>query len=569
MYYQKKYHLNFIHAKKLFFFDLNLVLACFVLAFSAYIWFTYDPTVSRFVDITVQAETHNDTGIIRSGEHVSYVATVQNNADIALHDAVLSFQMPRGFVVQTGSVDTALDILEPGETQTVSIEGYLFESVDVEHHVSAVVRYRQENSQLPEQKIFTIIQNLRGSVVSSSISTPPSIILGTEFPVRIAVKNTDHHDAKNVIVPLTFDGIMFTPDNTATQTIRNNEWVLPLLNPNEEQILIGTARVEKNNLSTIRITPLITDPNNVRVTQRSAQSSFLIVTPSLRVTSQWNDTAPLTPGEERELTLTIKNTGQVPLERISVEIPLANTSMSVIRLTSENGGTIRNSVYSLNAPFTTLEPDSERTMVLRLDAPLRVDTGTNISLSPNPTIVSYMNGVPNTPIKTAVQVAPLPISSLVTLSAESRYYTDEGDQLGRGPLPPVVGEETKYWALITIHNTTNNINSVTFSATLPEHVVFTGRTSVSHGDLPLFSPSSRTISWSLPRLTARDSAGIYMELALTPTTGQRGTSPILLQNISMKATDGFTNVTIQKTAPAIDISIPKDEIGSQKGIHVQ
>ncbi len=569
MYYKQKYHLNFVHAKKLFFFDLSLVFASIILALSAYIWFTYDPTVARFVDLRLTTEAHNETGIIRSGEHVAYTATITNNAQTALHDSLLSFEMPHGFIVEHGSIDTSLGILEPNETQSVTIEGFLFESVDVEHHVSAVIRYRQENSQLPEQKIRTIIQNLRGSVVNSKLTTAASVVLGAPSAFTLEITNDDHHTATKVIVPLAQDGVRFVPTISSDITVVGDEWIIENLAPKTTTILTGTMVIEKESVSSIILTPLLIDPNNRRVAQRSAQTAISITKPSLSVSSAWNTTNPINPGEERELTITTKNTGKTTLHNIRIEIPLANTSMSLIRLTSENGGTIKNGTYTVPAPFETLEPNTERSMTLRIDAPLRVDSGTNISLSPDPFVIATIAGTDNATIRTAVPVTPIPISTLVTLSAESRYYTEEGDQLGRGPLPPVVGEETKYWALIAINNSTNGLDDVRFSATLPDHVSYTGRTSVSHGDAPVYTPSSKKVTWNLSRLEARDTAGIYIELALTPSEGQRNTSPKLLENIDIRATDAFTQVHIQKTAPALDISIPKDEIGADKGIIVQ
>ena len=51
--------------------------------------------------------------------------------------------------------------------------------------------------------------------------------------------------------------------------------------------------------------------------------------------------------------------------------------------------------------------------------------------------------------------AELPVATEVAMQNSIRYYTEEGDQLGRGPLPPQVGETTKYWVFVQITNTTN------------------------------------------------------------------------------------------------------------------
>lgn len=565
VHYQKKYHLNYIHAKKLFTFDVGLLLACFVLAISAYFWFTYDPTISRFIDIRISPEITNQTGIIRSGEHLTYTAIVTNNAPIALHDAVLFFEMPKGFILEDGSFENNIDILNTQETRTFTIKGYLLEPVENEHHVSAVIKYRQENEKFFEEKIFTIIQNLRGSIVLGKLELPKSTVLNSPTPFTLSITNDNHEKIDKIVIPLTQKDVTFVAEKD--HKITDSEWVIENLEPQETRTLSGMLSVQKETVSNIFLTPYIVSPNNERVAQKNVSADISIVTPALEVSSSWNDLAPMNPADERELTIRMKNTGKTTLENIQIEIPLANTGISLIRLTSENGGVIKNGTYTLNAPFTTLEPNTERSITLRIDAPLRVDSGTNISLTPDPTTVFTIANTA-TQVRVPVAVVPIPIGTLLTLSAESRYYTQEGDQLGRGPLPPIVGQETKYWALITISNSTNNIRNLNFSAILPNHVSFTGRASVSHDGMPAYNETNRKITWSLPQLNAHDTAGIYMELALTPSESQAGTSPKLLESISISAQDDFTGTQIQEVSPALDTTIPKDDIGNKKGVTV-
>ncbi len=49
MHYKKRYHINFIHAKNLFVFDITLILSIVLLAIGSIFWFTYDPTVTKDV----------------------------------------------------------------------------------------------------------------------------------------------------------------------------------------------------------------------------------------------------------------------------------------------------------------------------------------------------------------------------------------------------------------------------------------------------------------------------------------------------------------------------------------
>ena len=164
---------------------------------------------------------------------------------------------------------------------------------------------------------------------------------------------------------------------------------------------------------------------------------------------------------------------------------------------------------------------------------------------------------------------PLAIGTQILINAELRYYTNEGDQLGRGSLPPQVGKETKYWTLINIQNTTSKIQNVTLKATLPKYVVWTDKTSVSHGQDVVFDPSNRLISWNTSSLNPHETAGVYFELAVTPSPDQIGTTPVLLNNISVTGYDIYTSEQVTRISPNLDISLQTDRVGQQKGTIIQ
>ena len=154
-------------------------------------------------------------------------------------------------------------------------------------------------------------------------------------------------------------------------------------------------------------------------------------------------------------------------------------------------------------------------------------------------------------------------------TGETRYYTDEGDQLGRGSLPPKVGKETKYWVLLNISNTTSKFEKIELSAQLPNYVSWTGKTSVSHGRDVSYNESSHKITWSTPYLSPYERAGVYVELAITPAGAQLGTTPVILQNITISGYDSYIDKKLSKKIDNLDISLEFDEIGRSKSFIVE
>ena len=95
---------------------------------------------------------------------------------------------------------------------------------------------------------------------------------------------------------------------------------------------------------------------------------------------------------------------------------------------------------------------------------------TNLSLLISPKITATIPGITEE-YTTKTDLTPVSIGTSLRIFPDAHYYSLEGDQIGRGPLPPVVGKETKYWALITVQNGTSEVGSVVVTAQLPANVV--------------------------------------------------------------------------------------------------
>jgi len=123
--------------------------------------------------------------------------------------------------------------------------------------------------------------------------------------------------------------------------------------------------------------------------------------------------------------------------------------------------------------------------------------------------------------------------------------------------------------MIRISNSTSFLSNPRFSATLPSGVRWTGKSSVSHGRDVSYNASTNIISWSHNGLAAHQQAGVFFELAITPSASQIGSTPLLLQNIRATAHDDFTDRDLTRTANNISIAIPNDGVGKTKGVTIQ
>jgi hypothetical protein len=157
----------------------------------------------------------------------------------------------------------------------------------------------------------------------------------------------------------------------------------------------------------------------------------------------------------------------------------------------------------------------------------------------------------------------VPIATALHLQAAGIYFTKDGDQIGRGPLPPTVGATTRYRIVVRIDNAQTPVEDATFEAFLAEGVEWTGKFSITHGEAVDYFPSTRRITWKIPSVDAfteehSTSPGASFEVALTPTAKQAGTIPTLLTGLSVSGKDTATGTRITDRVGDITTRLPFD-----------
>ncbi|MFA5131077.1 MAG: hypothetical protein WC467_01505 [Patescibacteria group bacterium] len=134
----------------------------------------------------------------------------------------------------------------------------------------------------------------------------------------------------------------------------------------------------------------------------------------------------------------------------------------------------------------------------------------------------------------------------ITLAAEMvakayvYYNSPQGDQLGSGPLPPLVGLPTNYWVFFESQSA-GSFKDFVFSAKLAPNVEMTGNRSVLSGDLK-YNAATRQIIWTVPEIKNQsDSYRAGFEVQFTPAATQADKVATLLSNIKYYAIDSLVN----------------------------
>lgn len=163
------------------------------------------------------------------------------------------------------------------------------------------------------------------------------------------------------------------------------------------------------------------------------------------------------------------------------------------------------------------------------------------------------------------ELKPLGLISELTASAAAFYHSEHGDQLGIGPLPPLVGLPTNYWIFFNAVNSGNVVKNFTLTARLANGLTLGSGRTVSSGEL-LYDEATRRLTWVIPELPALatdNRAGF--DIQIIPTADQVGQTPTLLSNISYIATDAFTGEQLSGSLDNITSDLSADKLNQGQG----
>ncbi|HBU07481.1 MAG TPA: hypothetical protein DEB09_05370 [Candidatus Magasanikbacteria bacterium] len=569
IHYEKKYHLNFVHAKKLFVFDITLLLLAITLFISTIFWFTYDPTITKLVYLNIKTTNSR----VASGNYVEYTINYKNENPLPLISPILAINLPNGFILdQAIPADKfqnnffTLDNIMPKTTGSVTIKGWIYAIPEQDNHITATLAFKQSGKEKYEEKSTLLIKTLRGSVLNTKIESQKIILPNDNIPIKIIIKNTGEKTLNNITIPLPNSSeIKFVSKDLGQTNITINE-----LKPNEEQVFFLNliTNISDNNKKNIdlNLTPQL-EINRTKINQTTLTYRLDIARPKTNSTAVWqNNIEKAKPNETVQLKINLKNTGNINLINPKIELPITGSIVNVEQLKNLNNGTYKNQIFTI--PLDNLEINSTKELIINIPINNFPQGGNDLLFSLSPRLNSSLNNITNN-YSEIIESPAIKIGTNLLLNPEIRYFTNEGDQLGRGPLPPQVNKETKYWAVINLTNGTSKLSNVNLSVQLPNYIVWTGKTSVTNGSDIRYNAKNNTASWVSNSLSAHENAGIYFELALTPTTEMRGSSPILVQNIAINGLDSYINETVSQKYGSLDITIPDDKIGQTKGIKVE
>lgn len=568
--YHKHYHDQYEHAKKLFAFDIFLLFVAVAMFGSTLYFLFWNPGLTDQIDLKISLGDNR----VKSGEEVKLTVDYKNRSKYALHDATIALHLPSGFVVDREKTPTdvfsdqstfAVSNIKPGAKGQLSVYGYIWVTPKTDEDITALLSYVPENSKNKEQKLGSFLMNLPESVLQSNLEMASTSFANNTVPFSLTLKNTSDRKLDNLNVDLNFPGKI----NISDSALHNIS-----LEKNTDQTVTGTvimpAKSGQYNLTAV----LNGNFNNTPIKILESRGTVKTFSPQVDIKASINDGQNYgEPNKEINATVAWKNNGQFQLQNQMVRIAFTNGVVDLKATAKANNFKLDNGSILINNTMRTDlangapgAGDQFNFKIILLPT-FSLGDAENPRLEIKPSFSAELKDITGQRFEIAGQNGAIPLATELNLATSVRYYSDDGDQLGRGPLPPIVGQTTKYWVFITLNNTTNPIKDTALQVVLSSNATFTGKQSVTIG--PALVHNSSNISWSYRELPAHSQAGWYFEVAVTPTTEQIGQNINLVNSVKFNATDKTTGKTFSLQKGGLNNVLLHVDMGSEKGSAVQ
>ncbi|MDA8596973.1 DUF11 domain-containing protein [Candidatus Pacebacteria bacterium] len=453
-----------------------------------------------------------------------------------------------------------LDTVGPGETLNIPLRAIVFGEENQEREIRALVEYRVDGSNSIFEKAAEPLRfKISSSPVVMSVQSVHKVSSGQETDIVLEVRSNSPNTLTDIVVradyPSGFDFYSSEPSPVAGQ----NVWLIEELAPEQTTTITvsGVVVGQETDEYTMHFSIGVGAEGN-RLDLSSILSTistdFALETPFIDVQMALNgngaDTVPVTADSPIRVEVIINNTLEDSIFDGRAELELSGNALSDYEVRT-NGGfydSANNRVVWDHSELDNLREilpgeTTRLTLTLNPDPDIKVTPELGFTVDVRARRVSEGRATEEL-IGTAQAAAKVnSVASLITEVARGTSVFTE-----YGPLPPIAEEETSYTITMFVENGTNDVGDVEVAASLPLYVTWLGETSGA-GSFS-YNEVARTITWDAGDIDANQSKIGAFQVELLPSISQIGTTPTLVGEQRLRATDRFTGSVIRSSKSA-------------------
>lgn len=542
-YYQNRYQKHYKHPKKLFVFDIFLILVILAFGSSSIYWLTYTPEIQGEIKLSLQIKNDSGDERILSGQRITGTIQIENTSETPLEDVLLRMHATPGLILHKIQGDTLiseqmegieLPNIAPGTQVNLNIEGTYLQSPKMTSKIISRLNYQTKKEPWIHTSVGSIVMQTPSSIYDTQTSFRAPLIVPTQSVLPFTI-DTNEYEAPSDLVVQIADQLKEFSFSSTTQNL-------------ELRIKQGTplsfsiyATPQATTSTTDFDLSLYAQSGEFAYLQDSKKFVFDVLRPDVRLIPTL-ETTQLSPGETLKLQIKLQNKSNFTFKNNQLTIPLSTDIIDTSRLSYlVNQGNIAIPLPEELAP--------EEDLSINVLLPIKYfPTGETDLRKRLQTIFSGEIDDTGSRFQTDRVSASFKIGTRLSAQTRLVYYTDSGDQIGRGVVPFTSGKENKLWLVSKISNGTSKTKNVRANFILPPGILATGATSVSNG--PDVTINANQVVWQKENLQAFEGSTVAFEISFTSLGGLQ----TLLQSLTLSAKDMYLEKDIQSTYGSLGAS---------------
>jgi hypothetical protein len=502
---------------------------------------------------------------VGGGEVLNFSVDISNQNTVPMKSATLIVKYPQG----TRSVgDVPRTIFEqripvaeitPGAIENIPLQVVVFGEEQDEQQITATIEYRVSGS---NSVFFKEAEPYEFSISSSPIvlrvKSVEKVSSGQMVDIELTVVSNASAPQRDLLISASYPNSFRFESSQPSPVFGNTVWSIDELLPEEEVSITLRGVVTGFSDESLRINfdlgpAQSNDPFIVGSLLAEADADFIVESPFIEVTTKVDgdeaSNVVLEEGENSRIELEITNTLNSTVYDMLVEVVPGGNILNERSIQGTNGfydsnsGTIKWEVANNNS-FELVGPGESRLLNFTV-SPSGVQPTASYDLVIN--VYARRVAEPNA----ADQLIG---TALIEAKYDSTIFV--GSQAGRGgvftPLgviPPQVGETTSYTVTLVAEAGVNDLTDAVVETRLPIYVDW--RDSIQGEGELTFNTVSQQLEWDAGSIPSGTRKEVTFQLSITPSSSQIGSTPVLLQSQTLRATDRFTDTRLQAQADPV------------------
>jgi hypothetical protein len=509
---------------------------------------------------------------IGGGEKLDLDILIQNNNPVALQTVDLVIEYPAG---TKSSEDLITDLkreriqlgdIAAGTSLRQSVSSVLFGEENQSMDIIVSVEYRIQNSETVFVKRKDYQVALTAAPIRLTISGLNEISSGQEIVLKYKIESNSSNVLNNVAVSAIYPFGFQYDKATPAPISENNFWVFPELKSDQviEVEIRGTLSGENEEDRVFKFTSGLTrdgDDRQIGAIFSSVfhdvaiKKSFLDL--QILVNNNPNPNISLNADELVTINLNFTNNTNDFIDNLKLELNFAGEIIDKNRIGVQQGfySSIDNKITwskETNESFERVAPRRNSSVSFNFNAK-ELLTGANVIKNPEARLAVKVSGVrvsQNNVEENIESNLVKNIKFITEVPTVTASLYQEGPFQNTGPIPPTVEEKTTYTIQLGVANSSNDLSGTRITGILPSYVTWKNQINPNNEKLS-YDSNTRQIVWDVGQVPA--GAGyssspktVYFQVELFPSLSQLNQTVSLFNNIDLRATDTFANVSIEK-----------------------